>query len=226
MDREQLVLAFHGLGPAPDSIGDNERRYWCKTDQFRSLLDQIGSESQSAKIPIAITFDDGNMSDISIGMPALLERGLLATFFVCAGRIGQPGYLDAAAIRDLRDAGMRIGSHGWAHINWRTADDRTLDREVDQAREAIAEIVGRTVDEVAIPFGLYDRRVLRKLSSSGWKTVFTSDGGRAPLNEWMIPRETYDVTWDQETLEQSAKRRLPLIERLRRVAIRTVKRLR
>ena len=53
-----------------------------------------------------ISFDDGNASDLEIGLPALLERGLTATFFVLAGRLGRPGSLDADEVaRCSRTAG-------------------------------------------------------------------------------------------------------------------------
>jgi len=224
--KEQLVVVFHGLGPVPDRVGPDERQYWCDADRFGTVLDQIATVSRATDVPITITFDDGNMTDALIGLPALVERGLVATFFVCAGRIGQEDYLDAPAIRELTEAGMSIGSHGWSHVDWRSTDDPTLDLEIDRARETIAETIDRPVDEVAIPFGSYDRRVLKKLSSSGWRTVFTSDRGRAPINGWMIPRETYDVTWGDGKLELLATRRLPVTERIRGAAVRTAKRLR
>ena len=79
-----------------------------------------------------ITFDDGNQSDAKIALPALVKRGLRASFFICAGRIGRPGYLDRVAIRDLLDAGMEVGSHGMRHLDWRKIDDTTLNVEISR----------------------------------------------------------------------------------------------
>ena len=33
-----------------------------------------------------ISFDDGNTSDIELGLPALLDRNFVGSFFVVAGR--------------------------------------------------------------------------------------------------------------------------------------------
>ena len=51
-------------------------------------------------------------SDFVYGLPALLDRGLTATFFVVAGRLGEPGFLSENDVRTLVSAGMTIGCHG------------------------------------------------------------------------------------------------------------------
>jgi peptidoglycan/xylan/chitin deacetylase (PgdA/CDA1 family) len=138
--KERLILIFYGLGSVPDRIGSAERKYWCDEDHFKSIIDSICTLPRHVSVEFHI--DDGNISDITIAMPALRDRGLTACFFVCAGRIGRPGYLDRSAISELIAAKMEIGSHGWEHINWRRADDKTLDAEIDGARKKIADVAG------------------------------------------------------------------------------------
>ena len=224
--RDRLVLNFHGLGSVPNTVGAAERPFWCETDHFVSALDSIHALMQSTDLRIEITFDDGNASDTEVALPLLRNRDLTASFFVCAGRIGEDGYVDAAAIRELAAAGMGIGSHGWSHVDWRATDDETLAREIDGAREVLAETLAAPVDEVAIPFGSYDRRVLNHLKRSGVGNAFTSDGGRAPRSGWMIPREIYTTAWTADTIPDLVHREPPLTARLRRTLVDTVKRLR
>ena len=220
--KERLVLTFHGVGSVPDCVVPGERQYWCEADLFKSLLDSIGSLPRSV-LP-EITFDDGNISDVTVALPALVDRRLTARFFICAGRIGVPGYLDRSAINEIISANMPIGSHGWGHVDWRNVDNKTLEIEIDGAQKKIADITGRGVDMVSIPFGSYDRRVLLKLrhSKSEIKTVYTSDGGRAPLTEWLIPREVYVTSWNDSTLAKLANRPLGTRKRVSRI----IKRLR
>jgi peptidoglycan/xylan/chitin deacetylase (PgdA/CDA1 family) len=221
----RLIVGFHGLGPVPDRIDSAEREYWCARDKFTSILDSIDTFSQ--KIPIEITFDDGNISDALIALPALADRGLTASFFVCAGRIGIPGYLDSSAMNDIVSAGMEIGSHGWGHLDWRRVDDKTLDLEIDEARKKIAEVVGCAIDKVSIPFGSYDRRVLRRLRRSEIKTAFTSDGGRAPPIGWLLTREIFRrSTWDNTTLTEIAARSSYMSATIRSSVVGLIKRLR
>jgi len=222
---ERLILHFHGLGPIPDWIRSEERDYWCDEHRFTAILDNIRALSQL--VPIEITIDDGNMSDALIALPALRHRGQTATFFVCAGRIGQLGYMDASAINDLVSVGMEIGSHGWGHVDWRRVDDAGLDLEIDASRDMIANVIGRPIDKTAIPFGSYDRRVVQRLRRSDIKTVFTSDGGRAPLTGWMLPREVFRTSWDDNrTLNELATRPLSTAASMRQSIIRVLKRLR
>jgi peptidoglycan/xylan/chitin deacetylase (PgdA/CDA1 family) len=219
----RLILDFHGLGPAPDWVDEAEREYWCEEDYFKSILDQVQTLSQV--IPIQLTFDDGNLSDATIALPALADRGLTASFFVCAGRIGLPGYLDKIAMHDLVTAGMGIGSHGWAHLDWRCVNDETLDMEIDRAPMKIADVIGCAVDQASIPFGSYDSRVLRRLRRSGMKAVFTSDGGPAPLTGWMLPREVFKkMSWDITALGELANGRTSLRSMIRRAIVRFIKR--
>jgi len=220
--KERLILIFHGLGPVPDQIGSAEREYWCDEDRFKSIID--ATFMLPRHVSVEFHFDDGNISDVIIAMPVLRDRGLTACFFVCAGRIGRPGYLDSSAISELISAKMEIGSHGWGHINWRRADDKTLDTEIDGARKKIADVAGCVIDKVAIPFGHYDRRVLRRLQASAneIKTVFTSDGGRVQHTRWLLPREAYHTSWADSTVAELAIRPLSI----RRFIARIVKRLR
>ena len=44
------------------------------------------------------------------------------------------------------------------------------------------------VTTVALPFGRYDRRVLAKLASAGYRTVYSSDGMMRLSGQGVIPR--------------------------------------
>src|SRR6478609_7258795 len=110
-----LNLCFHGIGvPAGRALEPHEDSFWVGTDAFDEMLDLI------ARSPwVRITFDDGNASDAQIALPALLRRGLRASFFVIAGRCDEPGSLSRADVRELARSGMTVGSHGLRHRNWR-----------------------------------------------------------------------------------------------------------
>jgi peptidoglycan/xylan/chitin deacetylase (PgdA/CDA1 family) len=222
----RLIVSFHGVGDIPVHATPDERQYWCATHTLASLLDEIAPTSRSAGLPIQITFDDGNKSDVHVALPALTERGLTAEFFVCAGRLGEPGYLDENDVLALESAGMGVGSHGWAHVPWRGLSDAELDREVRQSRDRLSDVLGRGVDTVAIPFGAYDRRVLAKVRQSGVRLAYTADRGRATDARWILPRESVTATWTAATLRTVATRAPPLRKRIRRFAARTAKRVR
>ncbi len=181
---QELILTFHGLGEAPDTIGDGERDVWVPVEWFEAIVDALPREGAK------LAFDDGNASDVEIALPALARRGVTARFFPLTGRIGADGYLSAQDILQLSAAGMRIGSHGLHHRNWRALDDRELQDELTVSRRTLAEIIGRDVTEAACPFGSYDRRVLRALRGAGYVRAFTSDGGTSAVGSWPSARTT------------------------------------
>jgi peptidoglycan/xylan/chitin deacetylase (PgdA/CDA1 family) len=144
-------------------------------------------------LAVEVTFDDGNASDVEVALPALLERGVPATFHVCAGRIGLPGYLDESALRDVQAAGMAIGSHGWSHVDLTSLSEADLIRETRDSQHRLSDACGARVTRFAVPMGRYDRRVLHHLRH--YATVYTSDATRAARGAWLVPRWSYVRTW-------------------------------
>jgi peptidoglycan/xylan/chitin deacetylase (PgdA/CDA1 family) len=162
-----------------------EQDVWVSRDQFVALLDRV-----QARRDVTITFDDGNASDVEYALPALQERGLTATFFVVAGRLGYPGFLDADDVLALADAGMEIGCHGMRHRPWRGLDDAALHQELVDAKAVLENVVGRPLTRAACPFGSYDRRVLRTLRRAGYAHVFTSDRGTTRATAFVQARNS------------------------------------
>ena len=198
--RSVAIINVHGIGTPERRLDEGEEQAWVSVRQFEQVLDAV------AKRPDArITFDDGNASDVEIALPRLVERGLVAEFFLLAGELGDPGRVDRAGVRALLDAGMAIGSHGWSHRNWRRIDDAAARDEYYRAVQVLGELTGQPVSRVAIPFGSYDRHVLRRLRAAGVTRAYTSDGGRARPDAWLQPRTSLrhniDGAWIAQVLD-------------------------
>src|SRR5262249_53718995 len=125
-------LTVHGIGPAVRQLDPDENLTWVDIEQFERVLD-----AAVGRPDVRITFDDGNASDVEIALPRLLERGLTAEFFVLAGLLGQPGRVDHDGVRELCKAGMSVGSHGWAHRNWRQLDAEQATEEIVEANRVL-----------------------------------------------------------------------------------------
>lgn len=199
MQRE-LILNFHGIGTPHRGIPPEEHAVWMSRENFVQLLDRIAVLRATRQTPIAITFDDGNLSDVAIALPELCKRHLAATFFLCSGRLDAPDYLGRDAVRDLLGAGMKIGSHGMHHRDWRKLDHAALADEITTARKHLEDVCSALVTTVAIPFGSYDRRVLAKLRTEGFTCVYTSDRGLARSGAWLKPRNTLGASATQEDI--------------------------
>ncbi len=185
MPKRCINLTFHGVGPAARQLDPGEDQVWIESDTFAAVLDSVADRDD-----VQISFDDGNASDLEYALPALTERGLRATFYVVAGRLGEPGFLDKAGVRALTSAGMEIGCHGMRHRPWRRLPDDQLREELVSARSTLEEIVETPIRRAACPFGSYDRRVLRSLRSYGYAHVYTSDRGAASPDAWLQARNT------------------------------------
>jgi peptidoglycan/xylan/chitin deacetylase (PgdA/CDA1 family) len=180
-----VVANFHGVGEAPPSVDPDEVPYWLTPAQLIEALDLLTASGA----PFLVTFDDGNASDLSAGMPACRDRGIEAIFFVCSDRVGHPGYLDADGLRYLASLPqVGIGSHGKRHVNWRTLDPAALADEVAGSRAELEALTGRPVRAAGLPFGAYDRRVLAAVKAAGYAAVFSSDGGPRLSRRGVQPR--------------------------------------
>jgi peptidoglycan/xylan/chitin deacetylase (PgdA/CDA1 family) len=126
-----------------------------------------------------------------------------ADFFVLAGRLGKRGSVDIDGVRGLLDHHMTIGTHGMNHRSWRGLSDHDRRVELHDARLAIAEASGSTVDTAALPLGQYDRRVLAALREHEYRVVYSSDARRARAGAWFQPRYTVRAGDSPRSIRQS-----------------------
>lgn len=214
-------VCFHGIGTPDRELEPGEAEYWIGREEFLRILDELVDRPE-----VRVSFDDGNASDVEIALPALVERGLTATFFVLAGRLEHRGSLAGDHVRELGAAGMRIGSHGMQHRSWRAMSRHESQVELVEARGILAEVAGQVVTDAALPMGLYDRRLLADLSRHGYRRVFTSDRARVGGQAWLQPRYSI-VSTDTAASVRGAMLVAPgVARRAERRLARTVKRLR
>ena len=208
-----VILNFHGLG-VPDlrDLEPGEDRYWVSPDILQGTI--ALSQQLRDQVDVKFTFDDGNLSDFTIGAPLLDDAGITAQFFVLADRIDQSGSLDTAHLRDLTARGHQIGLHGAAHVNWKTAD---LSRELgSDTRKKIENAAGTPITQAAIPFGAYNRRVIRGLKTAGYTQCYSSDGGAYRTSQYPIPRTSIRADMTLDNIESILLGREPMKTRLRR----------
>ncbi len=210
-----IGINFHGIGAPDRDLEPGEAPYWLSADQFQYVIGQIAVAPDPAGF--TITFDDSNLSDHDIALPALAARGLQARFFVLTGRIGQPGSLDAPHVRALSDAGMTIGSHGINHIAWPGLSDADLEKELRSSRARLEDICGYQITEAGIPFGRYDARVLRALRAAGYTAVWSSDGGLFRHQAFLRPRTSLRGDMTQNDIRAILAGRMSRPQKLRRM---------
>lgn len=220
-DDKVINICFHGIGSPQRELEPGEQTYWIEVDQYLRILDELTTWPS-----VGISFDDGNASDVRHGLPALLERGLSAQFFVLAGRLRCPGSLDVDDIHELCRYDMGVGTHGMEHRPWRHMDQVTRDRELVEARQQISTITRTNVGAAACPLGRYDRRLLHDLRKLGYSRVYTSDRRMARGSAWLQPRFSVHAYDTVESLRASVLKRPKLSQRIKGTTAGLVKRVR
>jgi peptidoglycan/xylan/chitin deacetylase (PgdA/CDA1 family) len=219
--RSRINICFHGIGAPARVLETGEAPYWVSHSAYLDILDVLADQPR-----VRISFDDGNASDVLLGLPGLLERGLRATFFVLAGRLDQPGSLSAADVRELARQGMGIGTHGMDHRPWRGLDAASRRRELEEARRVLREVSAKPVTEAALPLGRYDRELLAHLRQLRYTAVHTSDRRWAQDGAWLQPRFSVRDGDTAETVRRTMLGQQSPGRRAERALVGTVKRWR
>jgi peptidoglycan/xylan/chitin deacetylase (PgdA/CDA1 family) len=191
VSRGWVCLMYHQVaGEEPG--GSVEEYFGVSRGTFARHLDAIAaagwrgcSVAEAVQGPggrrVAITFDDGTVGHYAHAFPELVRRGMAATFFVTTTWVGRPGYVTWEQLREMRAAGMEIGSHTRTHPFLSELDAGELERELAGAREEIDAALGQRTVALALPGGDAPRRALRPLlGASGYRIVATSRWGANP----------------------------------------------
>jgi peptidoglycan/xylan/chitin deacetylase (PgdA/CDA1 family) len=155
-----------------------EQMAWLKESGWRGL--NVGEALRYPAEPsVCITFDDGSETDLIVVAPVLREFGCNATFYLTAGFLGKPGYLNPSQVRELDAQGFEIGCHSMTHPYLSDLDrsdpaEPELKREIVDAKLEIERIVGHPIEHFSCPGGRYDRRTLEMARRAGFATVANS----------------------------------------------------
>jgi len=128
---------------------------------------------------VAVTFDDGYAGFYRDALPILQQENIPATLFAVAGKPGgwndwmpesseRRPLMTEAQLRQLPEQDITVGSHSLTHARLPELDDAALTRELEDSRARLADTLGRTVDLLAYPHGLYDDRVIAFAREAGY----------------------------------------------------------
>lgn len=182
------ILLYHDVVQPSDrdSVGfpgPVAARYKLSLKLFEAHLDAIaetgvviGLFDPATEVPsAAFSFDDGGASALTAAH-ALERRGWRGHFFVPTERLGTPGFLDGAEIRDLAERGHAIGSHSHTHPAYmgRLPRERLLD-EWRRSREILGALLGAEPASASVPGGSLSRSVVECASEAGYEVLMTSE---------------------------------------------------
>ncbi len=90
------ILSFHGTPRRLARQLERQLRYLRRQFEIVSLDELVSALARGGPVPerlVALTFDDGLRSNVTVAYPILRRLGIRATFFVCPGLIDRDAWL-------------------------------------------------------------------------------------------------------------------------------------
>lgn len=187
------ILVYHHIVPddfSVESFAPGDQPYYSRLNEFYSHLDylaynnfltltidDIGNLKKNRQTPkkVAITFDDGQISDYTIVFPAMIERKMKATFYIITDVVGKKGSVTWKQVKEMHNYGMQIGSHGCSHRNLLNLNKDEIETELIKSRQILEDVLGCPVRSFSIPFGFGDKRLVELAIEAGYQTICTSE---------------------------------------------------
>jgi peptidoglycan/xylan/chitin deacetylase (PgdA/CDA1 family) len=179
--------------------------------RFRSHLDDMhnwgfgiiplrGLSKTSPESGVCLTFDDGYDSFYDEVLPILVERAIPATLFIITRYVGKSNrwditfgvnrrrHLDWEQIRQIRVAGVEIGSHTGSHFDLTRLSLSEVERELSESRHTLEDRLGEAVTSLALPFGAVNAEVLKLAWAAGYVEICGSLPGLWGPLPGVLPR--------------------------------------
>jgi peptidoglycan/xylan/chitin deacetylase (PgdA/CDA1 family) len=156
-----------------EAVAGSGTRVGLSIDEALASPVEVGVDGRP---PVVLTFDDGGCSAISEIAPRLEARGWRGHFFMTTARIGTPGFLSGAELRELQARGHVIGSHSHSHpVRMSACSPDSLRAEWSDSIALLSDVLGCAVGTASVPGGYFSRTVAAMASRAGIHTLFTSE---------------------------------------------------
>lgn len=150
---------------------------------------------------VVITVDDGHRSVYTELFPLISQFRIPVTLFVYPSAISNAPYaLSWEQLREMQRSGLcEVHSHSYWHPNFKqdrrrmaAADfERTVEMQLKQSKARLETELGRTVDLLAWPFGIYDDWLLAKAAAAGYRAGFSIERRPAGRGENLMALPRY-----------------------------------
>jgi len=151
--------------------------------QLQKCYPDVLFHGNSSRREIALTFDDGpHPRDTPQVLDVLAKHDVQATFFLVGRYVEQRPHL----VRQIHQSGHQLGIHCYRHIPFPLENASTLNRQLDQSRNAIANICGvspEIIRHVRPPYGVFTSRTLSHLTKWDYRLVMWN----SIPQHWMQP---------------------------------------
>jgi peptidoglycan/xylan/chitin deacetylase (PgdA/CDA1 family) len=150
-----------------------------RTVTAAALADALALGAPPPPRTFVVTIDDGHSDGFTYALPILEHYGFVATFYVVAGRVGEPDNLSWTQIRSLIAAGMEIGNHTLGHRALAQLSAADVQTQVEGAQARFIAALGVAPTTFAYPFGSFDAAVVAAIELAGFRMAVTTARGAA-----------------------------------------------
>lgn len=128
---------------------------------------------------VGISIDDAFLSVYREGFPRLQKAELHFTLFVATDPVDRNigGYMNWNQIRELRDAGVTIGSQTHTHLHMARSSDERNRGELEKSNERFKAELGEVPTIIAYPYGEYSLAVGSLSKAAGLTIGFGQHSG-------------------------------------------------
>jgi peptidoglycan/xylan/chitin deacetylase (PgdA/CDA1 family) len=159
---------------------------------LNEIVDRLENGENLPDRTVAITIDDAYRSVYEVAWPLLKEAGLPFTVFVAPEGVDKqyPDYMNWDQIRALRDAGVHIGHHSYAHAHLPTLKPEEIRADINKASDRFETELGFVPAIFGYPYGEYGNEVKSVVRKAGFKAAFGQQSGVAysGLDRFELPR--------------------------------------
>lgn len=124
---------------------------------------------------VAITFDDGNLSDYEMAFPFLKESCVPASFFPVVNEVGTMDKLTWRHIAELHNNGFEIESHGLDHIPLDKLTVIELKKQIVESKRIIENKIHSKVTKFSLPYGVYTQSSLTAIEECDYRYIFSTE---------------------------------------------------
>ena len=219
MNIRRTIIAYHAIGTCPpeedpyelfvpEAAFESQMRFLARRRNVVPLEAIVEGRPRGSKPAVAITFDDAYRSVLDVAAPILSRYRLPSTLFVPTGWMGRTnGWIDPPSrpldvmgpeeLLETERAGIRIESHGSAHIKYWEANASEVEADVRSSTERLTEVLGRQPRYLAYPFGPTSEEASKVVERCGLEAAFTLErphrGPFAFERVWIHPRHGLGV---------------------------------
>ncbi|MFZ5959315.1 polysaccharide deacetylase family protein [Pseudomonas knackmussii] len=195
--RQLPILVYHRFAPqAVDSMTVRTEAFEAQLGlieaggyrviPLRQVVDYLAGRSPAPPPrSLVITVDDGHESVFRVMYPIIQRRRIPVTLFIYPSAISNASYaMTWAQLAELRDSQLfDIQSHTYWHPNFMRERRRLdpaayahlVDDQLTRSRAVLEKRLGRPVDLLAWPFGLWDAELEQHAAAAGYVAAFTLD---------------------------------------------------